>query len=446
MNDVNASGAAPASRLEAGNTCPACQQAIGEGQLVAKCGRCSSLQHDACWQQHGGCTSYSCDDRVNMEGETGPAELVITADELRHIVPPPPRPKGFRVMPAAEALLKPAPVGPINKLAIASSAIAVVSLFGLWGAVQGSLGLLIIGLCLALASVLAGIIAMVSINSSRGGRGTGIAALGTLVSGVALIGFFLSIGLVMGQKSARSAVRLVVERGMPREEDLAQMPPARAAALRGNVVVTCRPRKALLGSTSTGSGIVTKCEGNRAYILTNRHVVDGSDDAVIEVLFYNGESSDGHIEWRAPGEIDLVVLSCQALVLRDHPALDPRSDLLGTGDAVFAVGNPMGLHWSYTQGVISGIRHQREGDVELAFYQTQTPINCGNSGGGLYDADGRLAGINTWTQDKSVTEGLSFAIASTSLLAAMDEATKVRFFKVSQGVDGAGAGSCGASE
>ena len=51
-----------------------------------------------------------------------------------------------------------------------------------------------------------------------------------------------------------------------------------------------------------------------------------------------------------------------------------------------------------------------KGPVRLKILQTQTPINQGNSGGGLYSADGTLIGIVTWTKDKAQSEGISFAI------------------------------------
>jgi serine protease Do len=76
----------------------------------------------------------------------------------------------------------------------------------------------------------------------------------------------------------------------------------------------------------------------------------------------------------------------------------------------------MALYWSYTEGVISAIRQQGFGSRDVTVYQTQTPINQGNSGGGLYNMAGELVGINTWTQDKSQAEGLSFAISAQSLV------------------------------
>lgn len=86
------------------------------------------------------------------------------------------------------------------------------------------------------------------------------------------------------------------------------------------------------------------------------------------------------------------------------------------GDTVFAVGNPHGLGWTHTGGDVSQIRRRASGDTEYRVIQTSAAINPGNSGGGLYDKEGRLIGINTWTQDKRFAEGLGFAIAFETLL------------------------------
>ena len=81
------------------------------------------------------------------------------------------------------------------------------------------------------------------------------------------------------------------------------------------------------------------------------------------------------------------------------------------GESVFAIGNPHRLGWTHTQGVISQLRTQDFDLHRVRVIQTQAAINPGNSGGGLYDHEGYLLGINTWTADKSVSEGIGFAIA-----------------------------------
>ena len=85
------------------------------------------------------------------------------------------------------------------------------------------------------------------------------------------------------------------------------------------------------------------------------------------------------------------------------------------GETVFAIGNPHDLGWSHTQGVISQFRNRDYDDRRVRIIQTQAAINQGNSGGGLYDKDGYCLGINTWTADKRISEGIGFAIAMDTL-------------------------------
>jgi serine protease Do len=89
---------------------------------------------------------------------------------------------------------------------------------------------------------------------------------------------------------------------------------------------------------------------------------------------------------------------------------------LTVGESVFAIGNPHGLGWTHTRGDLSQLRLQYKGAQEVRILQTSAPINPGNSGGGLYDSQGHLLGINTWTKDKRFAEGLSFSIAFHTLL------------------------------
>src|SRR5207244_3745873 len=76
---------------------------------------------------------------------------------------------------------------------------------------------------------------------------------------------------------------------------------------------------------------------------------------------------------------------------------------------------PHHLGWSHTQGGISQLRSQVFDSRRVRVIQTSAAINPGNSGGGLYDHDGYCIGINTWTGDKRVSEGIGFAIALDTL-------------------------------
>jgi len=85
-------------------------------------------------------------------------------------------------------------------------------------------------------------------------------------------------------------------------------------------------------------------------------------------------------------------------------------------EEVFAVGNPLEYRWSLTKGVVSSVRRMDMKGVPMKVLQTQTPISSGNSGGGLYTLAGRLVGVNTWTADKTLSEGLGFSISMETLL------------------------------
>ncbi len=192
-------------------------------------------------------------------------------------------------------------------------------------------------------------------------------------------------------------------------------------ALKANVFFIVEQRRPLfLGSDKfIGSGVILAKGESGNLILTNRHVIDPSfakkdfwsflSSQTITAYFCDGSSKSASLWWVGPQETDLAVVVTggppEAALLPQ-----PKSGPVRIGDKVFAVGNPLELNWSYTEGVVSGIR-QLGGAAKLRLLQTQTPINPGNSGGGLYSQDGDLIGVVTWTKDKSQAEGISFAIA-----------------------------------
>jgi len=171
----------------------------------------------------------------------------------------------------------------------------------------------------------------------------------------------------------------------------------------------------------TGSGIALCNRDTFTYILTNAHVLSlgtrirnlselEKKAAEVEVTFFSGESAKGVPVWLAPEDIDLALLRV-ATPKGFVPTLKYQfGRQLSMGQKVFAIGNPVGLNWTYTDGVISALRKNRFGSKELTVVQIQTPLNHGNSGGGLYDLEGYLIGVNTWIYSKTVTEGLNFSI------------------------------------
>jgi serine protease Do len=164
-----------------------------------------------------------------------------------------------------------------------------------------------------------------------------------------------------------------------------------------------------------GAGVVIDKHG---YILTNNHIVElvaGDPTATMFVTFSDMTRVPARIVGRDP-KTDLAVIKV------DQPKLTVASlgdsDKLAVGDPVLAIGSPLGLRGTVTQGIVSGLeRPIAETDdpngAVLDAIQTDAPINPGNSGGALIDASGAVIGINTANINMAggnATAGLGFAI------------------------------------
>ncbi|HMN45344.1 MAG TPA: trypsin-like peptidase domain-containing protein [Povalibacter sp.] len=156
--------------------------------------------------------------------------------------------------------------------------------------------------------------------------------------------------------------------------------------------------------SSLGSGVIVDAAG---HIVTNLHVIRGA--AEIRVQLADGRVVKP-IVVGTDADTDLAVLQIE---LSDLPVMPlGRSDELRPGDVVLAIGNPLGLSQTVTQGIVSAIGRGSLRLVTFAdFIQTDAAINFGNSGGALIDADGDLIGINTAVLAQQLgTEGIGFAI------------------------------------
>jgi putative serine protease PepD len=145
----------------------------------------------------------------------------------------------------------------------------------------------------------------------------------------------------------------------------------------------------------TGSGFIISSDG---YILTNNHVAGPSGSGgTIEVLFADGSKATGKLVGANPG-YDLAVVKVNKTGL---PAISlGASGDLKVGDAVIAVGSPLGLQGTVTSGIVSALNRPvtAGGEGETAFInaiQTDAAINPGNSGGPLLNAAGSVIGINS---------------------------------------------------
>ncbi|TAN02678.1 MAG: Do family serine endopeptidase [Rhodanobacteraceae bacterium] len=158
---------------------------------------------------------------------------------------------------------------------------------------------------------------------------------------------------------------------------------------------------------SLGSGVIVNAQ--KGYILTNNHVIAGSDD--IKVTLTDGKSYTAKVIG-ADAVSDLAVIQIHAPGLVALPFAD--SSKLRVGDFVVALGDPFGLGQSATSGIISGLQRQdlRRSGVQN-YIQTDASINPGNSGGALVNLDGQLVGINSMIYSPSgASAGLGFAIPS----------------------------------
>ena len=164
-----------------------------------------------------------------------------------------------------------------------------------------------------------------------------------------------------------------------------------------------------------GSGFVIDKEG---HVVTNFHVVDGATD--IELSFSNQDTVKATIVG-TDASTDLALLKVDV----DAQALTPLaladSDNVEVGEPVVAIGNPFGLERTVTAGIVSAL--QREVRAPNSFtidhvIQTDAPINSGNSGGPLIDADGRVIGVNSQIETANGgggNVGIGFAVPSNTV-------------------------------
>jgi putative serine protease PepD len=163
-----------------------------------------------------------------------------------------------------------------------------------------------------------------------------------------------------------------------------------------------------------GSGFVISQDG---YIVTNDHVVEGSDDTMT-VSFNDGSTAPATVVGRDP-ESDIAVIKVS------KPNLTPvqlgNSDSIAVGDPVLAFGSPLALVNTVTAGIVSAVdRTIKAGEGGTTRYyaaiQTDAAVNQGNSGGPLVDASGKVVGVNSVIRSIGATDteagniGLAFAI------------------------------------
>lgn len=178
------------------------------------------------------------------------------------------------------------------------------------------------------------------------------------------------------------------------------------------VYVTYRGQETLYGA---GSGIVISQDG---YIITNAHVAENDSYPVskLEVNVNTTDPETGDVVSNkyvagllgSDTDTDLAVLKIDATGLT--AAKLGNSDELSLGDDVVVIGNPLGLETSVSKGVVSGLDRQVYDDNSISAIQTDTAINSGNSGGGMFNMYGEVVGVVNMKLINDNAENLGFAI------------------------------------
>ncbi len=152
-----------------------------------------------------------------------------------------------------------------------------------------------------------------------------------------------------------------------------------------------------------GSGFIVSPDG---YIVTNAHVVDGADQ--VEVVLKDRRAFTARVVG-SDERSDIALLKVDA---ENLPTVEfGDSDRLEVGQWVFAIGAPFGFDQTATQGIVSALSRSLPDGTYVPFIQTDVAVNPGNSGGPLFDLDGKVVGVNSQIFSRSGGYmGLSFAI------------------------------------
>ncbi|MEU1388523.1 MULTISPECIES: trypsin-like peptidase domain-containing protein [unclassified Nonomuraea] len=206
--------------------------------------------------------------------------------------------------------------------------------------------------------------------------------------------------------------------------------PASGTLTVADVAAKVQPTVVMIqGQSGEGSGVVLSPDG---LILTNNHVVEGASQGggQMSVKFSDGKTAKASIVGTDPAT-DLAVIRAAGMSGLTKATLGD-SDALKVGEAVLAIGSPLGLDGSVTAGIVSALdrtlttgpdqrqqlppglgqeqNQQSAGTTIGGAIQTDASINPGNSGGALVNAAGELVGINTAIASNAAGGGVGFAI------------------------------------
>ncbi|WP_428912692.1 S1C family serine protease [Niallia sp. Krafla_26] len=177
----------------------------------------------------------------------------------------------------------------------------------------------------------------------------------------------------------------------------------------------------------TGSGVIYKKAGDKAYIVTNNHVIEGADQ--LEVTLADGTKIPARLVGTDPWT-DLAVIEVDGASIKTVAEFGD-SDTLKAGEPVIAIGNPLGLGFSgsVTSGIVSGLERTIPVDLngdgvedwQVEVLQTDAAINPGNSGGALINIAGQVIGINSMKIAQEAVEGIGLSIPINSAIPIIED-------------------------
>jgi serine protease Do len=263
---------------------------------------------------------------------------------------------------------------------------------------------------LALAAPLAGAPATVELNQGGSVRGELLSESGEKV--------VVDLGFTVLSVPKDAVTRIVKEETKPApaaayNEDLYRSDPAARPQAVKDLVKEIGDRVVLIKTPSgLGSGFIIHPDG---YLITNDHVVSGENEVTVTV-FGTGTERQTYSNVRilaSSGDLDLALLKIETPDKKQFPTVPlGDADDIKQGQPVFAIGAPLGLERSVSEGIVS-LRNRPEGGS--LFIQTTTQINPGNSGGPLFNLRGEVIGVNNMKIVQTGAEGLGFAIPATTL-------------------------------
>lgn len=167
----------------------------------------------------------------------------------------------------------------------------------------------------------------------------------------------------------------------------------------------------IITNIGQGSGVFVRTNG---YIVTNYHVI--RDASIIYVYTYDKETYTADvIGYNLEKDVALIKIN------KEYPHLQTEdSDNIQVGERVIALGNPSGLDFSVTEGIVSAVNRVVSSN-NIGYIQTDVPISPGNSGGPLVNKRGKIIGINNFKIAGTGFEGLGFAIPSNVVDEAVNE-------------------------